>query len=179
MARALVVAATLVALVIPAAAQPVATTRSDESQAERLAALETAILVRINELRGERGLAKLRPATGLRAAAGAHSRSMVSQGFFAHESPDGTTFDSRVERFYPSRGFRYWRVAENIAAMTGVMSADEAVDLWLESPGHRRVIFDPQWREAGLGAVRAASTRLFPGAGEATALTLDVGVRRS
>ena len=49
--------------------------------------------------------------------------------------------------------------------MTGVMSAEEAVDLWLESPGHRRVIFDPQWREAGLGAVRAASTRLFPGAG--------------
>ena len=90
---------------------------------------------------------------------------MVNQGFFAHESPDGTTFDTRVERFYPSRGFRYWRVAENIAAMTGVMSAEEAVDLWLESPGHRRVIFDPQWREAGLGAVRAASTRLFPGAG--------------
>ena len=63
--------------------------------------------------------------------------------------------------------------------MTGVMSAEEAVDLWLESPGHRRLIFDPQWREAGLGALRAASTPLFPGAGEATALTLDVGVRRS
>ena len=76
MARALVVAAILVALVLPAAAQPVAATRSDESQAERLAALETAILVRINELAEDAA-----SAGPLRASCAAeHIRSMVNQG---------------------------------------------------------------------------------------------------
>lgn len=178
MPRALVVAAFLAVLVLPAAAQPGATARAAGAEADRLPTLETAILSRLNELRSARDLPRLRAAPGLRAAAAAHSRAMLVGGFFAHDSADGTHFDVRVERFYPSRGFRFWRVGENLAAMTGVMTAEDAVDLWLSSPPHRRVLFDPTWREAGLGALRAPATGVFPGAGEASVVTLDVGVRR-
>ena len=177
MPRALVVAAFLVALVLPAAARP-GGSASAAGDVERLPTLESAILVRLNEVRSARGLPRLRLAPGLRAAATTHSRAMLVEGFFAHESPDGTHFDSRVERFYPSRGFAFWRVGENLAAMTGVMSANEAVDMWLASPPHRRVVFDPAWRDAGIGALHAQATGVFPGAGEASVVTLDVGVRR-
>jgi len=179
MPRALVVAAFLAALVLPAAAQSGAAPPAAGSSVERLPALESAILVRLNELRAARGLPRLRVAPGLRAAAASHSRSMLVDGFFAHESSDGTRFDSRVERFYPSRGFEFWRVGENLAAMTGVMTAQDAVDMWLASPPHRRLLFDPTWRDAGLGALRAQSTEVFPGGGEASVVTLDFGVRRS
>jgi uncharacterized protein YkwD len=178
MPRAFVVAAFLAALVLPAAAQPGAATRGAETEVERLPALESAILVRLNELRAARGLPRLRVAPGLRAAAATHSRAMLVEGFFAHESADGTRFDARVARFYPARGFELWRVGENLAAMTGVMTADEAVDMWLASPPHKRILFDPAWREAGLGALRAQATGVFPGSGEASVVTLDVGVRR-
>jgi uncharacterized protein YkwD len=179
MSRALVVAAMLIALVVPAAARPGGSAHVGVRDVDRLPALESAILARLNELRTARDLPRLRAAPGLRAAAAAHSRAMLVEGFFAHESADGTHFDARVERFYPSRGFSLWRVGENLAATTGVMTAEAAVDLWLGSPPHRRIIFDPGWREAGLGALHAAATGVFPGAGEASVVTLDVGVRRT
>lgn len=179
MPRAFVVAAFLAVLVLPAAAQPGAAARSAATDVERLPSLESAILVRLNELRASRGLPRLRAAPGLRAAAATHSRAMLVEGYFAHESSDGTRFDNRVERFYPSQGFGFWRVGENLAAMTGVMTADDAVEMWLASPPHRRLIFDPAWRDAGLGALRAGATGVFPGGGEASVVTLDFGVRRS
>jgi uncharacterized protein YkwD len=179
MPRALVVAVLLVALVVPATAQSGATARAAGTGVERLPALESAILARLNEFREARGLPRLRVAPGLRTAAAAHSRAMLVEGFFAHESSDGSSFDSRVERFYPSRGFGFWRVGENLAAMTGVMTAEDAVDMWLASPPHRRLLIDPTWRDAGLGALRAEATGVFPGSGEASVVTLDVGVRRS
>jgi uncharacterized protein YkwD len=179
MPRALVVAAFLAALVLPAAAQSGAAPPAAGSTVERLPALESAILVRLNELRAARGLPRLRVAPGLREAASKHSRAMLVEGFFAHESSDGTSFDRRVERFYPSRGFGFWRVGENLAAMTGVMTADDVVEMWLASPPHRRLLFDPAWRDAGLGALHARATDVFPGGGDASVVTLDFGVRRS
>ena len=178
MPRALVVAVLLVALVVPATAQSGATTHAAGTGVERLPALESAILARLNELRVARGLPRLRVAPGLRAAAATHSRAMLIEGYFAHESSDGTPFDNRVQRFYPSRGFDFWRVGENLAAMTGVMTAEDAVDMWLASPPHRHILLDPGWRDAGLGALRAEATGVFPGSGEASVVTLDVGVRR-
>jgi uncharacterized protein YkwD len=177
MPRALVVAVLLVALVVPATAQSGESARA--AGVERLPALESAILERLNELRASRGLPRLRVARGLRAAAATHSRAMLIEGFFAHESSDGTSFDNRVVRFYPSRGFGFWRVGENLAAMTGVMTAEDAVDMWLASPPHKHILLDPTWRDAGIGALSAPATGVFPGSGEASVVTLDVGVRRS
>ena len=64
-------------------------------------ALEAGVIAQINVVRREHGLAPLRLNVRLRAAADAHSRAMVSGGFFSHESRDGTAFWKRVARFYP------------------------------------------------------------------------------
>ena len=49
--------------------------------------------------------------------------------------------------------------------------------MWLESPGHRRVLLTPAWREIGLSAVHTASApRVYDGL-EVTIVTADFGVR--
>jgi uncharacterized protein YkwD len=77
-------------------------------------ALEAGVIAQINVVRREHGLAPLRLNVRLRAAADAHSRAMVSGGFFSHESRDGTAFWKRVARFYPQGSRRYWSVGENL-----------------------------------------------------------------
>ncbi|MCK9895536.1 CAP domain-containing protein [Frankia sp. AgB32] len=81
----------------------------------------------------------------LAAAADAHSRDMAARGFFAHTSPDGRSVSDRVVAL----GYRYSRVAENIAA--GQTSAEEVVTGWMNSPGHRANILIPQLRQIGVG----------------------------
>ncbi|WP_175084778.1 CAP domain-containing protein [Candidatus Frankia nodulisporulans] len=95
--------------------------------------------------RGRAGLSALSIDPVLTAAADGHSTDMARRGFFAHTSPDGRTVSDRVTAL----GYRYSRVAENIAA--GQTSAEEVVAGWMDSPGHRANILLPQLREIGVG----------------------------
>lgn len=61
---------------------------------------------------------------------------------FSHTRPDGSSCFSVI------RG-RYTHVAENIAA--GHESAAETVEQWMNSPGHRANILDPELEELGVG----------------------------
>ena len=102
---------------------------------------------------------------------------MARAGFFAHESQNGKSFGERVRRFYRTAGFRSWRAGENLLWASPDIDAKRAVELWLESPGHRRVLLTPAWREIGLSAVHTASApRVFDGL-EVTIVTADFGVR--
>jgi uncharacterized protein YkwD len=57
------------------------------------------------------------------------------------------------------------------------LSADQAIQVWLNSPPHRKNLLAPAWREVGLGAVRAlAAPGVFKGL-DVTILTADFGVR--
>jgi len=49
----------------------------------------------------------------------------------------------------PLFGYLGWAGAEN--AYCGLMMPDDAVNGWMNSPGHRDNILDPGWREVGLG----------------------------
>jgi uncharacterized protein YkwD len=151
---------------------------ASEAQTVRLPSLEAGLLAQINETRAARGLHPLVPAPGLQASARAHSRALLVSGVFQHDSPDGTRFSERIRRFYPSRGFKSWSVGENLLYHTSQVSPEEAVAAWLDSPPHRRNMFNPSWREVGIGAVWAASA---PGDFVDTSvsvLTVDFGARR-
>jgi len=76
-----------------------------------------------------------------------HSMDMARHGYFSHTSNDGTTMGDRV--------FPYWsgnRVGENIAASSANHADGYVVDLWLESEGHCKLIMDPNFTHAGIGA---------------------------
>lgn len=156
-------------------AAPVAESRGNGI--ERVTQLEAEVLSAVNEVRTARGLQPLSLAPGLRAAAAFHSRAMAENGFFEHDSSDGTSFDRRVRRFYPTTKFAFWSVGENLLYTTRSLDAPAAVKAWLASPGHRRNLLSSQWRDAGVGVVRAASAGGVFGGSETWVLTMDFGTR--
>ena len=141
-----------------------------------LRALERDVAARINAQRGARGLRPLRISRGLDAAATYHSREMGMQGFFEHESVNGTPFWKRIERFYPA-GRRWWAVGENIFYESPDTTARSTVHEWMTSAPHRENILSPEWREIGIGAAHVASAKGTFGGGSVTIVTADFGAR--
>jgi uncharacterized protein YkwD len=143
-----------------------------------MASLEQAIVGRMNEVRRTRGLRPLRLNRGLRSASLFHSRDMGRRGYFEHDSISGTPFWRRIERFYPSRGFRSWTVGENLLWGSDTYGADFAVREWMNSPPHRQNILSREWREVGIGAVHFARAGGEYRGRAVTIVTADFGARR-
>ena len=139
--------------------------------------LERQIFVQLNLVRAERGLQPLRVVPGLRVAAVAHSRSMLAIGFFDHASADGTSFDRRLRRHYPDRGWSRWSVGETLLSTSATLDARQIVGEWLESKPHREVILSPTWRDVGVGARYAAAAPQEFGGAPTTVATADFGLR--
>lgn len=102
------------------------------------------VLQLVNAERAAHGCAPLRMDERLMAAAERESRDMATQHFFNHTEPDGTTPGKRVK----DTGYVYQMVGENIVADTD--DADDAVDAWMNSPGHRANILTCAFRETGI-----------------------------
>ncbi len=111
------------------------------------------MLVELNAIRRAHGLEPLRLSRPLTSAADSHSRAMGTFGFFSHSSRDGSEFWKRVKRFYGPGGHGSWSVGENLLWSTTGLDASGALKLWMASPGHRKNILTPRWREVGLSAV--------------------------
>ena len=98
----------------------------------------------MNKARAGAGCAALPVNAKLEAAARGHAKAMATQNFFGHASKNGAKFSSRIK----AQGYRYSRVAENIAA--GQSSAAAVMKDWLASAGHRKNILDCALRETGI-----------------------------
>jgi uncharacterized protein YkwD len=140
-------------------------------------ALETGVLQEINLLRRQHGLVALRLAAPLAAAARQHSQSMALDGYFAHESSDGSPFWKRLRRFYSPSGYGYWSVGENLLYSSPDVDAQRALQMWLGSPKHRENMLTARWREIGLSAIHSEAAPGVYGGAPATILTADFGVR--
>jgi uncharacterized protein YkwD len=143
-----------------------------------LSSLERSVLVQINALRAQHHLARLRLNAKLTTAARAHSEQMATEGYFAHESADGSTFWKRVQSFYTSSSWRFWSVGENLLWSSPDVDARGALKLWWDSPEHRKNLLDPRWREIGVSAVHAAQAPGVYDGRDVTIVTTDFGVRR-
>lgn len=140
-------------------------------------ALESQVLVELNAIRRAHGLVPLRLASSLSAAADLHSRTMGRYGYFAHESRDGSAFGKRVQRFYSPRGYGRWSVGENLLWASPAIGARDALRRWMASPGHRKNILTPGWREIGLSAVTVERAPGVYGSRKVTIITTDFGAR--
>lgn len=110
-------------------------------------AAEDQVLVAVNKARAAAGCSALTVNAKLEAAARGHAKAMARQNFFGHASKNGAKFSSRVK----AQGYRYSRVAENIAA--GQSSAAAVMKNWLGSAGHRRNILNCGLSETGIAVV--------------------------
>ena len=139
--------------------------------------LEGQVLAELNEIRGAHGLRALRLSLPLTAAADSHSRAMGTYGFFGHSSRDGSAFWKRVQRFYGPGANGGWSVGENLLWSTTGLDASAALKLWMGSPGHRKNILTPGWREIGLSAVTVPAAPGVFGGRDVVIITTDFGFR--
>ena len=174
--RRLVVLAAASALA--AALAPVASPSPAGPTIEKQVALERAVGRELNRLRVERGLRPLRFGDGLDAAAAQHSRSMLTRGYFDHSSPDGTTFDQRIKRYYSNRGWHRWAVGEALLSSSVEIDAREVVQTWVDSPPHRAVILSSLYRDGGVGVYYAPAASGAFGGDSALVVTADFGLRQ-
>ena len=140
--------------------------------------LESSVRVDINTFRAQHRLPRLRLSTGLTLAARAHSEQMATDGYFAHESADGSAFWKRVQSFYRSSPWRFWSVGENLLWSSADIDASGALKLWLASPEHRKNLLNARWREIGVSAVHAMQAPGVFAGRDVTIVTTDFGVRR-
>lgn len=106
------------------------------------------LVERSNDARADRGLARLEPDARLFDAAAAHAEVLSRRGILEHTGADGSTIGERAR----AAGYRWTIVAENLA--TGQIDPDAVVRSWLDSPGHRANLLDPDVRHAGAGHAR-------------------------
>jgi hypothetical protein len=110
-------------------------------------------LVRLTNVeRANNGLPPLKAASELMQAAQFHSDWMASHDCFAHNCPGEPDWVTRIV----NAGYANAEaLGENIAA--GYGSANEAVQAWMNSPGHRANMLGADFREAGGGYAYSAS----------------------
>jgi uncharacterized protein YkwD len=97
------------------------------------------------------GLPSLQRNAILDRAALRHARDMARRGYFAHESPEGSTVRDRVDA---GGGHAFAACGENIAK--GQADARAVHVAWMASRGHRENILTPGWTDVGLAVVPSA-----------------------
>ena len=154
--RLAVLAAALIALLVPGTAFACPNVAEEPTEVS-LEVAERATFCLINRERTSRGIRKLRRNPRLDLASRRHARSMAARNFFEHGN-----FVGRIRSANYLRGARGWRLGENIAWGSGVLSSpDEIVDAWMHSPGHRANILQRGFREIGIGIARGTPNRSY------------------
>jgi uncharacterized protein YkwD len=117
-----------------------------------LANARSATLCLINAARARHGLARLGTTGALARAASEHSRDMAVHDFFSHDSPGGSTPKQRIAGAGYFDGASSWAIGETIAWGSGGMASPSSiVRSWLRSPGHRAILLDGRYDDAGIG----------------------------
>jgi uncharacterized protein YkwD len=139
--------------------------------------LDSNVLAKLNDIRVSHGLVPLRANRQLAAAAEAHSTQMLADGYFAHESADGSPFWKRLTGYSTAAPHGTWSVGENLLWSSPDVDAGRAVQLWMASPEHRENILSARWRDIGIAAVHAEAAPGTYGGQAATVITTDFGFR--
>jgi uncharacterized protein YkwD len=140
--------------------------------------VRTAVLCLHNRERARDGLPRLRENPLLRRAAERHTDNMVSERFFDHTSPSGSTMLERIRRTGYTKRARSWALGENIAWGSGSLATAAQIHRsWMKSAGHRANILQRSFREIGIGIESGLPVRLSAAQSGAT-YTTDFGFRR-
>lgn len=133
----------------------------------------------LNEERASRDLPALREHSALRTTAQSYARHMVSERFFDHVSPGGSTMLDRIRRADYLRGGRSWIVGENLAwGAGGAETPAKIVNAWMKSPGHRKNILNGRFRDIGIGITEGVPVRRVTAASGAATYVNNFGARR-
>lgn len=109
-----------------------------------------------NNERTSRSLAALTWNNTLAETARKHAQDMADRDYFSHTNPEGDAVGDRAT----DEGYVWLMIGENLAM--GQPTADDVIDSWMASTGHRENILLPGFTEMGIGvAANAAGTRYW------------------
>lgn len=118
-------------------------------------AFENEVLRLVNQERAKQGLNALTLDTKLLSLAEMKAQDMAEKGYFDHTSPTyGTPFE--MLQHY---GVRYRSAGENIAA--GQKTAQEVMQSWMNSSGHRANILNAGYTKIGIGYKTGGKYRTY------------------
>jgi uncharacterized protein YkwD len=117
------------------------------------AEMAAQVLGLVNAQRTANGLDPLLRASELDRAAQAHSEDMAQGNFMGHTGTDGSNPAQRIQ----AASYHGYTWGENVAA--GFASAQAVVDAWMNSPGHRANILNPDFKEIGIACAYREGTR--------------------
>ncbi|MFE6222833.1 CAP domain-containing protein [Streptomyces sp. NPDC057854] len=103
------------------------------------------VLSLVNAERAKAGCGPLTANATLARAAQGHSADMAARDFFDHTNPDGDGPGERVT----AAGYPWSTYGENIAK--GQTTAEQVMEAWMNSPGHRANILNCDFKELGVG----------------------------
>ena len=119
--------------------------------------IEEQVVSLVNKERAKEGLAPLTIDWELARVAKYKSQDMHDKNYFSHTSPTyGSPFDM-MKKF----GISYKSAGENIAK--GQTTAEQVMQGWMNSPGHRANIMDAKYTHIGVGYVKEGNywTQMF------------------
>jgi hypothetical protein len=142
--------------------------------------LEGQVVAAINEFRASQGAPPLVDSPVLAALAAAHSREMLTLGYFGHDSPSGETAEERLSSFFNGEGYEELPVGENIATAPGAGDVTTFLDSWLADPEHRAILLGtgegPLYANVGVGVATADSAAgVYAGRGPVSVVTAIFG----
>lgn len=108
-----------------------------------VSAAEVAVLT--NRERSEKDIPVLQRNSLLDQAAQMKAQDMAANGYYAHVSPDGTT----PMHWVGKAGYKYLIIGENL--VVNRTDAEQVVDAFMGSPGHRANILRSDFTEIGIG----------------------------
>lgn len=120
-----------------------------------LASYEQQVITLVNKERTSRGLAALVYDSKLGYVARLKSQDMINEKYFSHESPKYGSPFQMMEYF----GLSFSAAGENIAY--GQSSAQEVMNSWMNSSGHRANILSAAYTHIGVGVAKSANGTLY------------------
>lgn len=119
----------------------------DDARSSEMTQAE-AVLKLVNQERSKAGLQPLTLSEKLTNIAYTKAKDMADKGYFSHNSPTyGSPFDM-LKQF----GVSYSYAGENIAA--GQKTAEEVMNSWMNSSGHKANILNKNYTQLGVGFYR-------------------------
>jgi uncharacterized protein YkwD len=135
-----------------------------------------AVVCLINNRRSERGKGRLNTQSGLRKAAGRHTRHMKRRNCFSHHCPGEKDLAGRVSATSYLPCNCSWGVGENIAwGKRARGTPSQTVRAWMNSPGHRRNILEGSFQHIGVGVTWGTPSG---SSGKAAVYTTTFGYKR-
>lgn len=143
---------------------------ADDKKAKMAAGVKASVVVNmgdaerrafdlINKIRTEQGLAPLTWNDDLAGVGRLHSQNMAEFKFFSHRGLDSKLVSDRADDLKIGK----WRsIGENIAFSRGYADpVEKAVELWLNSPEHKRNMMEATWHESAIGVAKSQDGSIY------------------